>query len=147
MNEGWIVDGYDTLVYDWFKWSHDTLLSLGVPQGRTVSTVWLDRIAKMAAFFSPHGIGMSGQITQPYCGVYFPKLIYSSDGYWQGGGPADIKGRRGPDVKAGDAMGDLIDDVGAVGFEYLPRDAYRLDNDRANVDDLDLSTVKALAFR
>ena len=146
MNEGWIVDGNDALVEAWFKWSHDTLISLGVPQGRTVSTVCLNKIARMSTFFSPHGIGSPGQITQPYCGVYFNQLIYSSDGYWNGGGPADIKGRRGPDANAGKAIGSLISNFEAIGFEYLPRDAYRLDGDRANVDGLDLSTVKAIAF-
>lgn len=147
MNEGDAMGWDDAFMLDWFTWSNQTLVGLGVPRDKIVTTASrnVKAIADLCGLYSPHGIGTPEQIVG-YFGQATSKSIYSSDGYWGGTGPADDRGRRGPGLDVANAIGLKIIAVGAKGFEYLPRDAYLIDGNRANVDGLDWSVVKAIAF-
>lgn len=147
MNEYDIVDGTPEQDAAWHQWAVDAIVGLGVPKSKIIASSGAApaTIAAQCGMYSPHGVGTPDQI-KPIPGVAIGATLFSSDGYWTGTGPADIKGRRGPGVDVAADIGRAIIAAGAVGFEYLPRDAYKANNDRACVDGLDLSTVKAMAW-
>lgn len=147
MNEFEIVDGTDAEEIAWHGWAVDEIKALGIPESKIIASSGAPAaaIAAQVGIFSPHGIGRPDQIKR-ISGVEESKTLFSSDGYWTGTGPADIKGRRGPGMDVAAAIGQAILYLKARGFEYLPRDAYAMNNDRADVSSLDLSTVKAIAF-
>jgi hypothetical protein len=132
----------------WFKWSNAMLREFGIPAEKIVTTVGrnVEAIAPLCGIYSPHQIGRPDQIVSPIMGVPAARIIYSSDGVKNGAGPADCQGKRGVGMDVANAIGLKIIQLGALGYEYLPRDAYKNNCDRANVDGLDLSVVKAIAF-
>lgn len=146
-NEGDALGWDDAFMVEWFKWSNATLRGIGVPVEKIATTVGrnVDKIAPLCGIYSPHGIGKPEQIAA-IGGVSPTKMIYSSDGYWGGTGAADIKGKRGPGLDVANAIGLKIIQLGASGFEIIPRDAYASNGDRATLGAIDFAVVKAIAF-
>jgi hypothetical protein len=72
------------------------------------------------------------------------KMIWSSDGFWQGQGHADAKGRRGVGIDEARKIGARVKEIGGA-FELLPRELYRENNDRACLDNLDPAVIEAMA--
>lgn len=148
MNEGDALGWDDAFMLSWFTWSNLALKGLGIPKEKIATTVGrnLDKIGALCGIISPHQIGRPDQI-QPLSGIDSKKILWSSDGFWSGTGPADNKGKHGPGLDVAPALSQRIQSLGNYGFEYLPRDAYLANGDRACVDSLDLRVVKAIAAK
>jgi hypothetical protein len=93
--------------------------------------------------YSPHGIGTANQIASMY-GIPPAEMIWSSDGFWQGQGHADAKGRRGVGIDEARKIGARVKEIGGA-FELLPRELYRNDNNRGDLDLFDPSVVESMA--
>jgi hypothetical protein len=127
-------DEWDMNMGDAFHYS----LSL-ITSGARVSSLGLG----MADAYSPHGIGTAIQIASMY-GIPPAKMIWSSDGFWQGQGHADAKGRRGVGIDEARKIGARVKEIGGA-FELLPRELYRNDNNRGDLDLFDPSVVESMA--
>jgi hypothetical protein len=146
MNEGDALGWDDAFMLSWFNWSNAELKGMAIPHEKIVTTAArnVGKIAALCGIYSPHGIGRPEQIRE-YAGVPASKTIWSSDGYWGGTGVPDAKGRRGVGEDVAAAIAEKIYSFDALGFEYLPRGSYRIDNNRATVDDLAWAIVHAFA--
>jgi hypothetical protein len=140
-NEYDIVDGTDEQYKRWDD-------SIGIPfdgdKHLVSSGARVNRMGLLSAdIYSPHGIGTAIQIASMY-GIPPAKMIWSSDGFWQGQGHADAKGRRGVGIDEARKIGARVKEIGGA-FELLPRELYRENNDRAELSNFDPAVIEAMA--
>jgi hypothetical protein len=154
MNESDIVrdenesdESLEARVIAWNKWAHEAIIGLGFPKARLIASPGrgAEEIAKQVGRYSPHGIGKPEQI-RSYYSIPIEATVFSSDGVWDGTGPADANGRHGVGLDVAGEIGIAIFNLGGDGFELLFRDAYALNNDQANFENLDWSIGRAMAY-
>jgi hypothetical protein len=141
-NEYDIVDGTDTQYDRWedkMGGNVPAVVTL-ISSGSRVATLGL---SEWDDWYSPHGIGTAIQIESMY-GIPPAKMIWSSDGFWQGQGHADAKGKRGVGIDEARKIGARVKEIGGA-FELLPRELYRNDNNRGDLDLFDPSVVESMA--
>jgi hypothetical protein len=139
-NEYDIVDGTDKQYLRWDSALGGPTFYPLVTSGARVNRLGL---GEWADLYSPHGIGTAIQIESMY-GIPPAEMIWSSDGFWQGQGHADAKGRRGVGIDEARKIGARVKEIGGA-FELLPRELYRENNDRACLDNLDPAVIEAMA--
>jgi hypothetical protein len=144
MNEGWALGWPDAFVKDWFTWSNTTIRELGIPKERIVSSVAMAEIAQLAGYFSLHGVGRPEDIKQVY-GLPYSRLMFSSDGFKSGTGPADAKGKRGVGVDAAPALQAKMIEKQAFALALMDRRLWSKNDDRADLSLFSPTVLRALA--
>lgn len=147
MNEMNIVGGTPAEAVAWHGWAVEALVKCGIPKSRIVGTSESGvNIMSQVGLYSPHGIGRPDQITPTFGGVPAAAIIYSSDGAWGiASTDCDAKGRCGVGLAQAPGIRDKIKAVGAYAYSWLPRGAYRLNNDRATLELVSMEILRSLA--
>jgi hypothetical protein len=141
-NEYDIVDGSDEDYINWY-WRNSRDINVNVFLATSGARVNRLGMRSRDELYSPHGIGTAIQIEGMY-GIPPAKMIWSSDGFWQGQGHADAKGRRGVGIDEARKIGARVKEIGGA-FELLPRELYRDNNDRAELSNFDPAVIEAMA--
>jgi hypothetical protein len=139
----------------WNKWAADTLISLGVPKEKLLSSsleTYANEWSKQVGIYSFHGVEKPDRLPLPIerlnegfdsnC-----KILISGDGGWEGDGLANLKGERGPSNEQAKQIAKKIStyEDRYIGYEHPPKECV-VDLKKWNdVDKMDFSLVKSFA--
>ena len=103
----------------WFQEMTDYLVGLGVPEERiiTSNSLGAEEMAEMSGVYAIHNIGNAAQIKPSY--PYHAHIEFSGDGYYQGQGNADYKGRRCASAEELSGVARKMRQYGYKRYEYF----------------------------